>query len=1185
MGVLFTNNAATTLAANLNNSATSIAVTSTSTFPSISGSNYFYATFDDGTNNEVVKVTGISSNTWTIVRAQDNTTARAFSSGDTVELRLNVALLNDALGDAATFARDSFTGDGSDTTFTLSQTAASENNLIVFIEGVFQTQSAYSLSGTTLTFSAAPANGREIIVYSTQALSAGTVTTASIVDANITTAKLAADAVTGAKIADNAIDSEHYTDGSIDLAHMSANSVDSDQYVDASIDTAHITDANITTAKLANDAVTAAKLADDSVVTANITDANVTTAKIADDQITLAKLAGLARGKIIYGDSSGNPAALAVGSAGTVLTSDGTDISWAEEVATNYLPLAGGTMTGNIAHAGNFTIDAGGDISLDADGGDITLKDGGTEFAHISNSSSDLLIQTAVADKDIKFAGTDGSTGITALTLDMSDSGKATFNNAITAGSTITGNSGDTIRLGSYGALGQTGSGQMTILGHNAYVDTSANNTIKAINGSWYATWIKQYYNHGITFHTTSSTVSANDTLLDGTGANTHERMRITNDGKIGIGTTTPQKDFVVSNAGAEGFEIDAGAATDLSEIVVYNRSGAAWNTLRHSALAHEFYVSGSEKMKIDSAGRVGIGKSPAVTLDVAGNANLTADDARLLIAEADGTDVTGIGAITGAGVGGCFLYNHGGTATVQLRADATAGFINNGANFGIGTTSPAQKLEVSSSSGSNIIKSTGTVADGYRHGFEASNTHTGGTIWSMGSTNNSDGYFGGGKFFIANETMGDVDANTAAVFVINGSGQVGIGETSPDHDLHIKSGSNYTTLNIESASTTHGSEILMGDSSDADYGSILQFASSAGEGGRMRFIAGTTETMNLRGGKVGIGTASPSRNLTVSSSGQTDLAIIAGTSSSAQLQFGDSGDDNIGQIEYNNSTNDMKFSTNATERMVILDTGEIGIGTTSPSRLLDINSTANNVYPLKIRGDIDNNGGYTGIVFGYESDTTAYEKAAIHVEGTSGNVQPDMHFLLHSGANNSNATISDARLSILNGGNVGIGTVTPAGLLDCNGTSYFRNTLHLPSTAKIQFVGGIYPTLIRSGNDLLLRRDDTLATIGTWNSSGTYTASDERHKENITTITGATAKVKQLRGVTHTWKAALQDPDDTDAVNYGLIAQEVETVIPELVHTDNSDEEYKSVSYEKLVPLLIETIKELEARITTLEG
>ena len=95
----------------------------------------------------------------------------------------------------------------------------------------------------------------------------------------------------------------------------------------------------------------------------------------------------------------------------------------------------------------------------------------------------------------------------------------------------------------------------------------------------------------------------------------------------------------------------------------------------------------------------------------------------------------------------------------------------------------------------------------------------------------------------------------------------------------------------------------------------------------------------------------------------------------------------------------------------------------------------------------------------------------------------------------------------------------------------------------------------------------------------------DINFKENITTITGATAKVKQLRGVTHTWKEALQDPDDANRVMYGLIAQEVETVIPELVHTDDLNDNYKSVSYEKIVPLLIETIKELEARITVLEG
>ncbi len=58
-----------------------------------------------------------------------------------------------------------YTGDGSDTTFTLSTAPDTENNLMVFIDGVFQAQNTYSVSGTTLTFSTAPANGRVITVY------------------------------------------------------------------------------------------------------------------------------------------------------------------------------------------------------------------------------------------------------------------------------------------------------------------------------------------------------------------------------------------------------------------------------------------------------------------------------------------------------------------------------------------------------------------------------------------------------------------------------------------------------------------------------------------------------------------------------------------------------------------------------------------------------------------------------------------------------------------------------------------------------------------------------------------------------------------------------------------------------------------------------------------------------------
>ena len=90
---------------------------------------------------------------------------------------------------------------------------------------------------------------------------------------------------------------------------------------------------SIAHAKLAGDAVDGDNIADDSVNSEHYVDGSIDTAHIADDQVTLAKMAGIARGKIIYGDSSGNPAVLAVGTADQVLKSDGTDISWGTAAA------------------------------------------------------------------------------------------------------------------------------------------------------------------------------------------------------------------------------------------------------------------------------------------------------------------------------------------------------------------------------------------------------------------------------------------------------------------------------------------------------------------------------------------------------------------------------------------------------------------------------------------------------------------------------------------------------------------------------------------------------------------------------------------------------------------------------------------------------------------------------------
>ena len=128
---------------------------------------------------------------------------------------------------AGNLAVQSGTGDGSDTTpiATLDYSVGSSNSIGVYLDGVRQLAGTdFTASGTTLTFTTAPANSVGIDVYFL-GLELSLPTPA---DASVTAAKLASDAVTGAKIADDAIDSEHYTDGSIDLAHMSSESVDED---------------------------------------------------------------------------------------------------------------------------------------------------------------------------------------------------------------------------------------------------------------------------------------------------------------------------------------------------------------------------------------------------------------------------------------------------------------------------------------------------------------------------------------------------------------------------------------------------------------------------------------------------------------------------------------------------------------------------------------------------------------------------------------------------------------------------------------------------------------------------------------------------------------------------------------------------------------------------------------------
>ena len=109
-------------------------------------------------------------------------------------------------------------------------------------------------------------------------------------------------------------------------------------------------------------------------------------------------------------------------------------------------------------------------------------------------------------------------------------------------------------------------------------------------------------------------------------------------------------------------------------------------------------------------------------------------------------------------------------------------------------------------------------------------------------------------------------------------------------------------------------------------------------------------------------------------------------------------------------------------------------------------------------------------------------------------------------------------------------------------------------------------------------------STANTIRCSGDVVAfysSDERLKDNITPIENSLEKVGQLKGYEFDWNDKQEVYKGHDV---GVIAQEVEKVVPEIVETREHDG-YKAVKYEKLVPLLINAINELKAEIEELKS
>ncbi len=304
----------------------------------------------------------------------------------------------------------------------------------------------------------------------------GAVDTAHIADLQVTTAKIANDAVTGAKIPDNAINSEHYTDGSIDTAHIADDQITQAKMANDSIGADELASSAVVTASIVDDNVTQAKIADDAVGADQLASSAVVTASIVDNAVTLAKMAGITRGSLITGDSSGNPSALAIGTNGQFLKSDGND-----------LVFGSATISG---------------LAVD----DLTVGD---DAVSIATSSGNITIDAQGNDTDIIFKGTDNTADITMLTLDGSDAGTASFNHDVKLadnGKIILGTGDDaeilfdgTDTVIKHGA----GSGKLEFQTRRLDVKNTANNEtmIKALEDGA----VTIYYDNSAKFKTTSS--------------------------------------------------------------------------------------------------------------------------------------------------------------------------------------------------------------------------------------------------------------------------------------------------------------------------------------------------------------------------------------------------------------------------------------------------------------------------------------------------------------------------------------------------------------------------------------------------------------------------------------------------------------------------------------------------------
>ena len=401
----------------------------------------------------------------------------------------------------------------------------------------------------------------------------------------------------------------------------------------------------------------------------------------------------------------------------------------------------------------------------------------------------------------------------------------------------------------------------------------------------------------------------------------------------------------------------------------------------------------------------------------------------------------------------------------------------------------------------------------------------------------------------------GDMNIDSGTLFVDASANAVGIGTTSPARTLSVNSGTTQITARFESTNITSARISLVDGNTTGD-----NYVNVASAGDAMALYAGAAERLRIdSSGNVGIGTTSPSEQLHIASAG-------------AAIRLEDTDNSTYGQIVYNTAgggliirsdegagagagSSNIIFETDGSPRVRFASSGNVGIGTTSPSQKLDVSGAGTTRIQV-----INTSLTSSGLLVAEDSTGAQFNELGAY----------PMRF-------NTSGT---ERMRIDSSGHLLVGTTNNSPV----GNDVAGIALLSSGSGQFSRDGGKALLLNRKTSTGVIadfRKDSTIVgTISITSSATNYnTSSDARLKENIADAESASELIDAIQVRSFDWIA------DGSHQRYGMVAQELLEVAPEAVSQGETEEDMMGVDYSKLVPMLVKEIQSLRARVAQLEG